>query len=71
MRLALVGFHAGFMLARVGLGLCRHTCGDGSESDVMSTKRSREVGIQQFKVGRGDWGLDWRLDPRHRRMKTR
>jgi hypothetical protein len=41
---------AGFMLVRVGLGLRRHMCGEATESDVMSTERSREV-------SRGHWAL--------------
>lgn len=41
----------GFILARVGLVVCRHTCGEASESDVMSTNRGLEVIIQQFSDG--------------------
>lgn len=54
------------MPARVGLLLHRHMCGEVIESDVMSTKRGREVRVQQLKVGgRGHWTLEYS------RMKTR
>jgi hypothetical protein len=49
---------AGFMLVRVGLGLRRHMCGEATESDVMSTERSREVRIQRSTTdSRGHWAL--------------